>query len=162
MQIVYEDLTAQTRFKIKGQCFLRELVPFTFNPIHLEQPLDKTKYFYRILLYTIENGEVALVDKHDPDKIIPLEPWLGLVVSLADGRHTIAQLIDHVESSYKGIPPADLEKTLESVIDRLINSQALQLADKAVNLPYYLTLPREVLDREKANKLMLEDGFIKH
>ena len=124
--------------------------------------MDKTKYFYRILLYTIENGEVALVDKHDPDKIIPLEPWLGLVVSLADGKHTIAQLIDHVESSYKGIPPADLEKTLESVIDRLINSQALQLADKAVNLPYYLTLPREVLDREKANKLMLEDGFIKH
>lgn len=124
--------------------------------------MDKTKYFYRILLYTNENGQIALVDKHDPDKTIPLEPWLGLVVSLADGKHTIAQLIDHIESSYKGLPPADLEKTLESAIDRLVNSQALQLADEAVALPYYLTLPKEVLDKEKANKLMIEDGFIKH
>ena len=124
--------------------------------------MDKTKYFYRILLYTNESGQVALVDKHDPDKTIPLEPWLGLVVSLADGKHTIAQLIDHIESSYKGIPPADLEKTLESAIDRLVNSQALQLADKAVKLPYYLTLPKELLDKEKATQLMIEDGFIKH
>ena len=124
--------------------------------------MDKAKYFYRILLYTIDNGQVALVDKHDHDKTIPLDPWLGLVISLADGKHTIAELLDHVESSYKGIPPADLEKTLESVIDRLVNSQALQLTDEAVTLPYYLTLPKEVLDAEKANKLMVEDGFIKH
>lgn len=124
--------------------------------------MDKAKYFYRLLLYTIEDGQVALVDKHDPDKTIPLEPWLALVVSLADGKHTIAQLLDHVESSYKGTPPSNLEKTLESTIDRLVNSQALQLADEAVTLPYYLTLPKEVLDAEKANKLMVEDGFIKH
>lgn len=124
--------------------------------------MDKAKYFYRLLLYTIENGRVALVDKHDHDKTIPLEPWLGLVVSLADGKHTIAQLSDHVESSYKGTPPSNLEKTLESAIDRLVNSQALQLADEAVSLPYYLTLPKEILDMEKANKLMMEDGFIKH
>ncbi len=103
-----------------------------------------------------------LVDKHDPEKTIPIEPWLGRVISLADGKHTIAELLDHVESSYKGLPPADLEKTLESVIDRLVNSQALQLADEAVTLPYYLTLPKEVLDAEKANKLMVKDGFIKH
>jgi len=124
--------------------------------------LDKSKFFYRILLYTIKDGQVALVDKHDPEKIIPIEPWLSLVISLADGKHTIAQLLDHIESSYKGIPPADLEKTLESVIDRLLNSQALQLTGEAVTLPYYLSLPKEMLDAEKANKLMLEDGFIKH
>lgn len=124
--------------------------------------MDKAKYFYRILLYTLVDGQVALVDKHDHDKTIPLDPWLGLVISLADGKHTIAELIDHVESSYKGIPPADLEKTLQSVIDRLVNSQALQFADKSFTLPYYLTLPKELLDAEKANKLMVEDGFIKH
>ena len=124
--------------------------------------MKKNKYFYRILLYTTENNRVSLVDKHDHHKTIELEPWLGLVISLADGRHTIAQLLDHVESSYKGIPPANLEKTLESVIDRLVNSQALQLADEAVTLPYYLSLPRELLDAEKAQRLMIEDGFIKH
>lgn len=124
--------------------------------------MDKTKYFYRILLHTIKNGPVELIDKYDLDKTIQIEPWLGMVISLADGKHTIAQLLDHVESSYKGVPPADLEKTLESVIDRLVNSQALQLADEAVTLPYYLSLPKEMLDADKANKLMIEDGFLKH
>ena len=124
--------------------------------------MDKSKYFYRILLYTIKNDEVMLVDKEDHEKTIPLEPWLGMVISLADGKHTIAELLDHLESGYKGLPPADLEKTLESIIDRLINSQALQLADEAVTLPYYLSMPKEDLDLEKANKLMLEDGYIKH
>lgn len=124
--------------------------------------MDKSKFFYRILQFTIKDDKVMLVDKHDPEKVIPIEPWLGKVISLADGKHTIAQLLDHVESSYKGIPPADLEKTLGSVIDRLVNSQALQLTDEAVTLPYYLSLPKEALDAERANKLMVEDGFIKH
>jgi len=163
LQLVDKKPKAPTRFKIKGQRFFEKLVPFILRKNDPQElALNKAKYFYRILLYTIENGQVALVDKHDPDKTIPLEPWLGLVISLADGKHTIAQLIDHVESSYKGVPPAGLEKTLESAIDRLVKSQALQLADEVVTLPYYLTLPKELLDKEKAYQLMIEDGFIKH
>lgn len=122
--------------------------------------MDKSKYFSRTKVYTKQEDKVALLDKEDLNKTIPLEPWLSLVFSLADGRHTIGELIVHLESRYGGQPPADLHKTIASVIDRLLNMDALQLSDEAILLPYYLELPHEDQDIEKAREFMLQDGYI--
>ena len=110
-----------------------------------------------------EDDKVSLLDaNHLSAKTPPLEPWLGLVVSLADGQHTIQQFIEHLAGQYEGTPPRELERTIESVIERLTETDVIKLADQAVMLPYYLSLPVEKLDMEMAKRLMADDGYLQN
>lgn len=77
---------------------------------------------------------------------------------LADGQHTIEELIGYMRKKYNGSPPAELEKTLESVIERLSETNTIMLTDKPVEMPYYLSMPAEQLNLDKARQLMAEDG----
>ncbi len=120
--------------------------------------MESTQYFYRNSIFTRKNNQVSLVDINRPNNATHLEEWLGIVVSLADGQHTIQQLIDYVRNRYQKIPES-LEKTLHSVIERLEEGKIIQLSDSAVSLPYYLTLPIEELDIEKAKIMIREDGY---
>ena len=124
--------------------------------------MDKSQYFYRNAVFSMqEDDKVSLIDANHLDaKTPPLEPWLSLVVSLADGQHTIQQLIEHLAGQYDGTPPLELERTIESVIDRLTETDVIKLADHAVMLPYYLSLPVEKLDMEMAKRFMSEDGYL--
>jgi hypothetical protein len=125
--------------------------------------VDKSKYFYRIAVFSMQEDKVSLLDaNHLSAKTPPLEPWLGLVVSLADGQHTIKQLIEHLAGQYDGTPPRDLERTVESAIDRLTETDVIKLADQAVTLPYYLSLPVEKLDMEMVKRLMADDGYLQN
>jgi hypothetical protein len=125
--------------------------------------VDKSQYFYRIAVFSMQEDKVSLLDaNHLSAKTPPLEPWLGLVVSLADGQHTIQQLIEHLAGQYEGTPPGELERTIESVIDRLTETDVIKLADQAVMLPYYLSLPVEKLDMEMAKRLMADDGYLQN
>ncbi|GMR21502.1 MAG: hypothetical protein BMS9Abin36_2103 [Gammaproteobacteria bacterium] len=101
-----------------------------------------------------------LVDLDDPEKETPpLESWLGLVVALADGQHTIQQLLDYMTDHYGGKPPENLEKTIESVIGRLTETDVIKLADEAFNLPYYLSRSADKLNIEMAKQVMADDGY---
>jgi len=105
---------------------------------------------------------VLLVDLHNPEpeeEVSPLEPWLGLVVSLADGQHTIQQLLDYMTDHYKGEPPENLEATIESVIGRLTETEVIKLADETFELPYYLSRSADKLDIETAKRVMADDGY---
>jgi hypothetical protein len=125
--------------------------------------VDKSQYFYRITFFSMQEDKVSLLDVNNLSaKIPPLEPWLGVVVSLADGQHTIQQLIEHLAGRYGGAPPQELERTIESVIERLTETEVLKLADQAVILPYYLSLPAEKLDMEIARRLMTDDGYFQN
>ncbi|MEN8168369.1 MAG: hypothetical protein ABFR65_12965, partial [Pseudomonadota bacterium] len=121
--------------------------------------MERKKYFYRILAFTRLGGEVALIDKSDPAETIPLESWLGTVISLADGQHSIEELIDYLRGQYGSNVPAELERTVESVIERLIESQALMLSDESNVLPYHLSKPLEELDPNEAKLSMAEGGY---
>ncbi len=124
--------------------------------------MDTTQYFYRTVIFSKHGEKVSLVDIHNPEQeALAFEPWLGVVVSLADGQHTIRELIDSIASQYDGEPPAELQRTLESAIGRLTETGAVKLNDESVELPYYLSLPAEQLDIERAKKLMAEDGHTK-
>lgn len=105
--------------------------------------MDNSQFFYRTVVFTRKGDQVALVDQQDPNTKIPLEPWLGLVVSLADGQHTIQQLIDYLRSQYPDNAPSGLEATLASAIDRLEKSGVIQLSDQPVTLPFNLAVPEE-------------------
>ncbi len=125
--------------------------------------MDNAQYFYRSAIFTRKNGIVALADINQPDSITPLDEWLGIVVSLADGKHTIQELIDYLRMHYKYEEvPENLEDTLHSVINRLKDGNIIQLSEKEVDLPYYLASPIEELDIEKAKSLISADRYKQH
>ena len=123
--------------------------------------MNNSHYFYRTVIYTRKNNDVGLVDINQPDSVTPLDEWLGLVVSLADGAHSIQELLDYISHRYASVP-ANLEKTVHSVIERLQEGNLIKLSDSPVVLPYYLVEPIEALDLEKARKLIAEDGYTVH
>jgi len=120
--------------------------------------MDNSQYFYRTIIFTRKNNQVALADINYPENVTPLDEWLGTVVTLADGGHTIQEMIDYMGTRYPS-PPSSLEKTLHSVIERLMDGDMIKLSETAVSLPYYLASPIEELDLEKARKLIIEDGY---
>ena len=123
--------------------------------------MENKQYFYRAAVFTRKNNKVALADIYAPENISPLDEWMGIVVSLADGHHTIQELISYMESRYQEAPD-NLEKTLHSVMERLLDGSIVKLSDTEVELPYYLASPIEELDLEKARNLIKEDGYIQH
>jgi hypothetical protein len=123
--------------------------------------MDNTQYFYRTAIFTRKNNQVALADINQPDHTSPLDDWMGVVVSLADGKHTIQELIGYMTAQYPQAP-GNLEETLHSVIERLQEGKIIQLSEKAVDLPYYLASPIEELDLEKAADLIKQDGYTQH
>ncbi len=123
--------------------------------------MNTTQYFYRTVIFTRKAGIVALADINNPQESTKLEEWFGVVISLADGKHTLKELNDFMAKQYPHKPDR-LEDTIESVIERLLESNMLKLSDSAVELPYYLAAPIEQLDLEKAKQLIKEDGYTVH
>jgi hypothetical protein len=122
--------------------------------------LDRSQYFYRTVIISKQGEKVSLVDIFDPNKeALDFEPWLGIIVSLADGKHTIQELVNYLVSHYQGTPPSNLADTLESAINRLIETEMVRLSDEPIELPYYLAVPANIMDIEKAKHLMAEDGY---
>jgi hypothetical protein len=120
--------------------------------------MKNTQYFYRTVMFTRKDNQISLADISQPENVTPLDEWLGTVVSLADGCHSIQEMIDYMSKEYPA-PPHNLEKTLHSVIERLLKSNLIKLSESPVTLPYYLAAPTEELDLEKARKLIQEDGY---
>ncbi|MES9857255.1 MAG: hypothetical protein ABW166_11695 [Sedimenticola sp.] len=121
--------------------------------------MDNKQYFYRLNAFTRHNNEVALINKNNPGEPVSLEPWMGTVVALADGQHTIGELISYLASQYEGNSPDTLEDTIFSVIERLIESETMQLSDTPTELPYHLSRALEELDPTIAKPLLDKDGY---
>ncbi len=119
---------------------------------------NRSKYFARTVVYARRGKDVLLVDMHDASLSKALEPWLGRVFLLADGTHTVQELLEFVGKQY-GTPPHNFEATIDSVITRLCESKSVALFDEPVSLPYYLAMPADQQDPKLARRLMLEDGF---
>ncbi len=123
--------------------------------------LNINHYFYRTVVFTRAGNKVALADIEHPQQTTELEDWMGIVISLADGEHTLVELVNYMASQYQQVPEK-LEETLESVVERLVESKLLRLSENKVQLPYYLAAPIEQLDLEKAKKMIKEDGYTVH
>ncbi|MBW8185352.1 hypothetical protein [Shewanella nanhaiensis] len=120
--------------------------------------MDKAQYFYRTVIFTRQGDQVSLVDIDNPQERTPLEGWMGIALSLADGRHTLNELIDYIGSQYQTVPQG-LADTLDSVIERLLEGKMVKLSSKPIELPYYLSEPIELLDIERARRLIGDDGY---
>lgn len=120
--------------------------------------MDEAKYFYRNAIFSSADKIISLVDIDNPDADNHvLEGWFGGVFQLADGKHTIEELIGLMTAQYNGNPPANLKDTINSVIERLVESKFIVLSDVATELPYYLSMPYEMLDIEKAKEMLAND-----
>jgi len=117
-------------------------------------------YAYRTIVYTKNNDSISLIDKHEGGAEIPLDPWLGTVVMLADGQHTIQELIDNLGNKYPNGVPANFENTINSVIKRLLDSGVIKISAEPVDLVYYLSIPWEEQDQQKSKKLMEIDNYL--
>ena len=117
-----------------------------------------SQYFYRNVIFSKQGDTISLVDLHQPERNKEkLDSWFGIVLQLADGQHTLDQLHNYISTLYNGAPPDNLQKTLHSVVQLMSNSMLIVLTDKKTELPYYLSMPYEMLDVEKAKKLLKED-----
>lgn len=119
--------------------------------------MDSSQFFYRNVAFSKQGKTIALADIENPEaKGEVLEPWFAAVLQLADGKHTVEQLIDFMAAQYNGNPPSNLKQTIQSVVERLVESKFVVLVEKEVELPYYLSAPVEMLDIEKAKELLLQ------
>ncbi len=124
--------------------------------------MDQENFLCRNNAYTKltgGDGEVALVDKRNPQETVKLEPWLATVFMLADGQHKVSELISYLREHYGSAPPQNLDDTVISVIERLVESGTLKLKESAYELPYHLARPIEELDLVEAKRFLEEDGY---
>jgi hypothetical protein len=122
--------------------------------------MDTNQFFYRNAIFSKQGKSIFLIDFDNPDKKQQeLEPWFGVVFQLADGQHTLEQLYQYIAMQYNGDTPQNLSDTLKSVVDRMIEGKLIVLTKEAIALPYYLSMPYEMLDIEKAKKELSKDRF---
>lgn len=120
--------------------------------------MDTSNYFYRNVIFSKQGDQIALIDINNPkNEGQVLEPWLGLVLQLANGQHTIDELYYYLADKYIDARPENLDKTINSIIDRLVNLNFVVLTKEPTELPYYLSQPIELLDVEKAKRLLGQD-----
>ncbi len=123
--------------------------------------MEHTYYFKRNTVYKVDGDDIAVVDVKQNNALTPLDPWMATIVLLADGQHTIDQLIQHMTSQYLEGAPENLIETIESVVTRLTESDVIELTMRPTLLPYYLRIPMDEQDPKKATEMMIADGFIK-
>lgn len=122
--------------------------------------MDRSQYIYRRVVFSKNGDKISLVDLYNPDAEPHIyAPWLGLVVSLADGQHTIQDMIGYLEKYYAKGSPDNMISTIESAVERLSETGTVLMSPEPIELPYYLTLPAERLDVPEALRLMEADGY---
>ncbi len=120
--------------------------------------MNTEQYFYRNVIFSKQGKTISIVDIQNPkNDREELDPWFGMVLQLADGMHTVGQLLQYISTLYNGMPPENLEKTIHSVVERMAENRLIMLTEKETKLPYYLSMPYELLDIEKAKIELAKD-----
>jgi hypothetical protein len=120
--------------------------------------MNTEQYFYRNFIFSKQGQTISMIDIHNPDSEGEvLDPWFAMVFQLADGQHTVQQLIDHMSRQYDGNPPGNLRETIDSVVQRMTESRLIMLTDEKTELPYYLSAPIEILDVERVKQELSHD-----
>ncbi|TPE44096.1 hypothetical protein [Pontibacter mangrovi] len=137
----------------------RELPPFN----ELKNSEIKDMYFVRLARWDWLNQDMIHVVDNNAPRMITMDPWPQLIYLEADGQKTVSEFVYDMASKYgKEQPiPDELDSTIIQMIKSLLDDKLIELSTKIRKLPYYIDLPQSKQDLNKANKLMIEDGFIK-
>lgn len=122
----------------------------------------KNKYFYRLAQWDwLDHENIHVTDNNAP-RMITMDPWPQMIFLDSDGQKTIEEYIFELTGKYgrKQPIPEDLDNEVINLIEKLVNDKLIGLSDTKYELPYYIDLPKNKQNSDKARKLMLEDGFI--
>lgn len=136
----------------------RTLPPFKA----LEESKIKDQYCVRTTQWDwLDDNAIYVIDNNAP-KMITMDLWPQLVYIEADGQKSISELIYGMASQYSREEPIPegLDATIIEVIESLLHNRIIELSAERKELPYYLALPISEQDKEKAQKLMIDDNFI--
>lgn len=137
----------------------RPLPPFN----DLQNSSIKDLYFVRLAQWDKQkDNNIYVVDNHAP-RIITLDPWPQYIFLEADGQKTVSAFIYDIASKYGKHEeiPEKLDASILQEIEGLLELKLIALSKESKKLPYYIELPKQKQNLEKANELMLADGFIK-
>lgn len=105
-------------------------------------------------------GADVLVLAGDIDRgLRAMDEWPQLVFVSADGEHTVGEFVSALGKQYAGGAPAGLANQTKQIVADLSARGYIIVLDAKRRLPYYLSIPVEQQDRDKAKALMEADGF---
>ena len=137
----------------------RELPPFN----ELVNSDIKDMYFVRLARWDWLNQDMIHVVENNGPRMITMDPWPQLIYLEADGQKTVTEFVYDMASKYgkKQPIPKELDATIIKLIKSLSDDKLIELSAESRKLPYYIDLPQSQQDLNKANRMMIEDGFIK-
>lgn len=145
---------------------LRKLFPWTlvamtmFLGIQTDASDIDALYFIRNTRYVMMKERLVLVER-DRAGMVTVDEWPQLVYLSADGEHTVGEFISVLGKQYASGMPQGFEAQTRQVIRDLASRGYIALLPTKKQLPYYLSMPVEQQDKEKAKTLTEADGFIK-
>jgi len=107
--------------------------PTSFSSSFLDNHSLKLKYFFRVAIFDVIQGEVIAYDSLSP-KVITFDPWPKIIFLESLGNRTVEEFIIYMANSYKGNIPNDLDKTVIAQIEGLLNLNMIALSDTPVTL----------------------------
>jgi hypothetical protein len=118
-----------------------------------------SKYFIRNTRYMMMKERLMLKERSRAG-LVTMDEWYEVVFLGADGEHTVAEFIKALGNDYPDGVPEGLADQTRQIIGELEARGYIALSDEKKTLPYYLAIPIEQQDRERAKLLMEADGFI--
>lgn len=119
-----------------------------------------SKYFSRNTCYTMLKDKFVLVERDRPG-VVTMDEWPQLVFLGADGEISVGAFIAALGKQYQGGPPPGLAEQTRGLVKDLAARGYIALHERKRKLPYYLSIPVEQQDQERAKAQMEADGFIK-
>ncbi|RKQ49889.1 hypothetical protein BXY85_0891 [Roseivirga pacifica] len=138
--------------------------PKEVPPFHeLEKSEQKDQFFKRLSQWDwLDSDTIHVIDRNAP-RMITMDPWPQLVFLSAKGQITISEFVYEMVGKYgrSQTVPEELDVIVLDTIDRLINEGLIALLNEQEVLPYYIDLPTSMQEKEKAERLMIRDNFLK-
>lgn len=118
------------------------------------------QYFIRNTRYTVLKERLVLIERERAG-MVTVDEWPQLVYMSADGQHTVGEFIAALGKHYSTGMPRGFDGQTRRVVHDMVSLGYIALIQAKKSLPYYLSMPIEQQDKERAKVLMEADGFIK-
>jgi hypothetical protein len=118
------------------------------------------QFLARSVTYEMMGDRVVLIGREAPT-MTTVDDWGQLVFLAADGEHTVSELIVHLGKQYAGGIPKELPEQVRHIVREMVKSGFLALRPARTPLPYYLSMPMSLQDKQRTKQLMESDGFMR-